>query len=92
MKGRDGDFIAYGTGEGPLFGIALPFNGEKADAGNGNMIAIAAGSPKQIQELYDVALSLGATCAGAPGLRADGAFSCGYVYDLDGNKLNFFNM
>lgn len=92
MEGRDGDFIAYGTGEGTLFALARPFNGEPAHPGNGNMMAIAASSPEHIQELYDLALSLGAQDAGAPGLRADGAFSCGYVYDLDGNKLNFFSM
>ncbi|WP_269519152.1 VOC family protein [Alteromonas sp. BMJM2] len=92
MIARDGDFVAYGSGEGALFGLAVPFNGQAATPGNGNMIAIAADSPQQIQALYDKALSLGATDAGAPGPRADGAFSCGYVYDLDGNKLNFFSM
>jgi catechol 2,3-dioxygenase-like lactoylglutathione lyase family enzyme len=92
MEGRDGDFIAYGTGQGTLFALALPFNGEPANPGNGNMMALATSSVQQIQELYDLALSLGATDAGAPGPRADGAFSCAYVYDLDGNKLNFFNM
>lgn len=92
MEGRGGDFIAYGTGEGALFALALPFNGEPANPGNGNMMAIATQSKEQIQTLYDLALSLGAKDAGAPGLRADGAFSCGYVYDLDGNKLNFFSM
>lgn len=92
MIARDGDFVGYGSGEGALFGLAVPFNGQAANPGNGNMIAIAADSPQQIQALYDKALSLGATDAGAPGPRADGAFSCGYVYDLDGNKLNFFCM
>ena len=92
MIGRDGDFVAYGTGEGALFALALPFNGEAAHPGNGNMIAIAAESIHLMQELYDKALALGAKDAGAPGERANGAFSCAYVYDLDGNKINFFNM
>ena len=92
MEARDGDFVAYGTGEGTLFALAVPFNGEPSSPGNGNMMAIAASSPEQIQALYDKALALGAKDAGAPGLRADGAFSCGYIYDLDGNKINFFSM
>jgi catechol 2,3-dioxygenase-like lactoylglutathione lyase family enzyme len=92
MTGRNGDFVAYGSGEGALFGLALPFNGEASNPGNGNMVAIAAKSAEHIQELHDKAIALGAKDAGAPGERADGAFSCGYVYDLDGNKLNFFSM
>jgi catechol 2,3-dioxygenase-like lactoylglutathione lyase family enzyme len=92
MTGRDGDFVAYGTGEGTLFALAVPFNGETANPGNGNMMAIAAGSLDNMQAMYNKALELGAKDAGAPGPRADGAFSCAYVYDLDGNKLNFFHM
>lgn len=92
MEGRDGDFVAYGTGTGTLFGLAIPFNGEAANPGNGNMMAISAGSTDNVEALYNKALELGAKDAGAPGLRANGAFTCGYVYDLDGNKLNFFSM
>lgn len=39
-----------------------------------------------------MALELGATDEGAPGPRLNGMCSCGYVRDLDGNKLNFFCM
>lgn len=92
MVGRDGDFVAYGTGEGPLFALAVPFDGQPCNAGNGNMVAIATSSIEQLNTMYDKAISLGAKDAGAPGLRADGAFSCGYVLDLFGNKLNFFHM
>jgi catechol 2,3-dioxygenase-like lactoylglutathione lyase family enzyme len=92
LVARDGDFVGYSNDTGALFGLAVPFNGESADAGNGNMVAIACNSPEQIAELHAKALSLGATDAGEPGPRADGAFSCGYVHDLDGNKLNFFHM
>lgn len=92
MTARDGDFVAYSNNSGPLFGLAVPFNGEAADAGNGNMVALACSSPEQVSELYNKAISLGATDAGAPGPRGDGGFSCGYVHDLDGNKLNFFHM
>ena len=56
------------------------------------MVAIAAKDADQVKALYDKARSLGATCEGEPGPRGDGAFTCGYVRDLDGNKLNFFCM
>lgn len=92
MVGRDGDFVAYSNGEGALFALAVPFNGQPCNAGNGNMVALAMQSTEQLQAMYEKAISLGATDDGAPGLRADGAFSCGYVRDLFGNKLNFFHM
>lgn len=92
LVARDGDFVAYGNDTGALFGLAVPFNGEDANPGNGNMVAIACSSLEQIQVLHAKALSLGATDAGAPGARVDGAVSCGYFFDLDGNKINFFHM
>ncbi|TDF34896.1 VOC family protein [Alteromonadaceae bacterium M269] len=92
LIGRDGDFVAYSNDTGALFGLAVPFNGEAPNPGNGNMVAIGCSSVEQIASLHAKALSLGATDGGEPGPRADGAFSCGYVYDLDGNKLNFFHM
>lgn len=86
-------FTSYGAAAGqPMFAIAKPYDGGKATVGNGCMIALAAKDPAQVKALYDKAISLGATCEGKPGPRMDGAFSCGYVRDLDGNKLNFFCM
>ncbi len=92
MVGRDGDFVAYSNDSGALFALAVPFNGQACNAGNGNMVALAMESAEQVQSMYDKAISLGAKDGGEPGLRADGAFSCGYVFDLYGNKLNFFHM
>jgi len=43
-----------------------------------------------VDEMYAKAISLGAKDDGEPGQRA-GAFYGAYVYDLDGNKLTFFN-
>ena len=40
--------------------------------------------------MYAKAIELGASDDGEPGQRA-GAFYGAYVYDLDGNKLTFFN-
>ncbi len=89
----DGGFLAFGTGPGaPMFGIAKPYDGGEAAPGNGNMVAIAAKGPEQVKALYDKAISLGATCEGEPGPRVGGTATCGYVRDLDGNKLNFFCM
>ena len=87
----DGGFLSYGVERGqPMFGVCKPYNGEAADAGNGNMVAIVAQDPAQAKALYDKAIELGATCEGPAGPRLDGAVTCAYVRDLDGNKLNFF--
>lgn len=85
-------FVMFGDGKGPMFALAMPYDGKPATAGNGTMIAIAAKDPAQVKSLYDKAISLGAKCEGPAGPRMDGRFSCGYVRDLDGNKLNFFCM
>ncbi|MEM9494480.1 MAG: VOC family protein [Pseudomonadota bacterium] len=89
----DGGFVGFGAAPGqPMFGIARPYDGEAASPGNGNMVAINAKDPAQVKALYDKAIELGGTCEGEPGPRLDGSISCGYVRDLDGNKLNFFCM
>lgn len=87
----DGNFIGYGESPGmPQFAICRPYDGGDASVGNGAMIAIAAKTPANAKALYDKAIELGATDAGEPGPRLDGAVTCAYVRDLDGNKLNFF--
>ena len=89
----DGGAIFWGRGPGqPMFGICKPWDGEGAAQGNGTMSAFAVENAEQVKTMYDKAISLGATCEGRPGPRLDGMVSCGYVRDLDGNKLNFFCM
>ncbi len=89
----DGKMIGFGTEMGaPMFLVGSPWNGEEASPGNGNMAAIAAKDPEQVKSLYEKAISLGATCEGEAGPRLGGMLHCGYVRDLDGNKLNFFCM
>ncbi len=88
----DNKFVMFGDGKGPMFALARPFDGKPATVGNGTMVAIAAKDPAQVKSLYDKAMSLGAKDEGPAGPRMDGHFSCGYVRDLDGNKLNFFCM
>lgn len=92
IMNMDDKFVMYGDGKGPMFAIARPYDGNAATVGNGVMIAIAAKDPAQVKSLYDKAISLGAKCEGPAGPRMDGRFSCGYVRDPDGNKLNFFCM
>ena len=73
-----------------ILAIAVPYNGEQASSGNGTMKGIALDSKEEVDAMYAKAISLGAKDDGEPGQRA-GAFYGAYVYDLDGNKLTFFN-
>lgn len=73
-----------------LLAIAVPYDGEKANHGNGTMKAIALSSQEEVVTMYNKAMEMGAKDDGKPGMRA-GKFYGAYVYDLDGNKLCFFN-
>lgn len=73
----------------PMLSILKPYDGEAATAGNGTMVALAAGSPDQVQALHAKALALGGKDEGAPGARG-GTFYAAYFRDLDGNKLSAF--
>jgi catechol 2,3-dioxygenase-like lactoylglutathione lyase family enzyme len=93
MVRPDGGAVFFGAQPGqPMFALCKPYDGDGAAPGNGNMIAISVKDAAQVKAMYDKAISLGATCEGEPGPRLDGMVSCGYVRDLDGNKLNFFCM
>lgn len=82
----------YGTGDGgAMIALCIPYDEEKPNQGNGNMIAIPGGSREGVDKLYAKALSLGATDEGEPGERMP-IFYGAYVRDLDGNKLCFFEM
>jgi len=87
------DFIAWGKAKNaPMFSIHIPADGEPSTVGNGVMIALAAASSETVNEIYDLAIALGASCEGRPGPRGDGGFYAGYFRDLDGNKLNIHCM
>ena len=84
--------VAWGTGEGsPMLGVIMPFDGNPATVGNGNMVGLNVGSTAKVDEMYEKALVLGGAHEGAPGERMPG-FYVGYSRDIDGNKLNFFCM
>lgn len=85
-------FIAWnGINDGAGLGLAKPFDGNTATAGNGNMVAFQMDSQATVDRMYAKAIELGATCEGPAGPRGD-VFYAGYFRDLDGNKCNFFHM
>ena len=86
------DLISWGvSASSPTFGVIKPFNGDAATVGNGTMIALATGSPEQVDQFHAKALALGATDEGAPGYRLENFYGA-YFRDLDGNKLAIFYM
>lgn len=89
---EDDKYVWYGT-EGGVGGVILtvPFDGKPATVGNGDMIALEAKSPEQVDRIHKLALEMGGTDEGAPGERFPG-FYAGYFRDLDGNKLNAYHM
>ena len=82
----------YGTGmDQAMLGLCTPYDEKPHTVGNGSMVAIPGGSPEGVDKLYKKAIELGATDEGEPGQRLP-VFYGGYVRDLDGNKLCFFDM
>lgn len=83
----------YGTGPGAaMLAVCIPFDEKPHERGNGQMVAIPAGSREKVDQLHARALELGATDEGAPGERIPNVFYGGYVRDPDGNKLCFMDM
>ncbi|WP_439100916.1 VOC family protein [Congregibacter sp.] len=82
-------FIGKSMAE-PMIAVCLPYDEEPNHPGNGNMVAITAGSKEAVDALYAKAIELGATCDGEPGQRIPDVFYGAYVKDPDGNKLAFF--
>ncbi len=74
----------------PMVAVCTPYDGEAANCGNGNMIAFAASSKEESDQLHAKAISLGATDEGEPGQRIPSRFYGSYVRDPDGNKLCFY--
>lgn len=74
----------------PMLAVCVPFDQEENHPGNGNMVALNAGSKEAVDAIYAKAKSLGASCEGEPGQRIPDMFYGAYVRDPDGNKLAFF--
>jgi len=73
----------------PLFVINAPYDGKPAAPGNGQMTAFLAADRAMVDRCHALALSLGATCEGPPGLRPDyhANYYGAYFRDADGNKI-----
>lgn len=82
-------FVGCNRGE-PMLALCTPYDGEAPTAGNGTMVAFTAASKEDADQMYAKAISLGATCDGAPGQRVEDRFYGAYVRDADNNKLCFF--
>lgn len=76
--------------DGSTFCVSQPINDEPATSANGGTIAFKCGSPEQLQQFHDVAVSHGGTSIeDGPGVRngSAGPLHLAYVRDPDGNKL-----
>ena len=82
----------YSNGEGPMFGICTPVDGEPASNGNGTMIAIPMPDTASIDAIHEHALSIGAEHVFGPAEGGNPGFYGAYVRDFDGNKLCFYNI
>lgn len=73
----------------PLFLIGAPYDKARHEAGNGQMVALAAASRRAVDEAYRTALHNGGASEGAPGLRPHyhANYYGAYFRDPDGNKL-----
>lgn len=73
----------------PLFLVGKPYNNQKHEAGNGQMVALLAKSRAIVDQAYAVALTHGGTSEGAPGLRPEyhANYYGAYFRDTEGNKL-----
>ena len=89
----DKDFAAYAPKSKPEnieFFVTKPFDGNRANSGNGTMIALAVETSQIVDDCHKAGIDAGGKDEGAPGFRpAHGEIYYAYVRDLDGNKLCF---
>jgi catechol 2,3-dioxygenase-like lactoylglutathione lyase family enzyme len=82
--------VMYGTGDGPMLGVVLPFHGEPARPGNGVMVALPTASIEEVERVHALAISLGGLDEGAPGPRGNETAYCASFRDPSGNKIRVF--
>lgn len=77
------------AGGRPLFLLTRPFDGAAPGPGNGAMVAFDAPDRATVARAHALALALGGSCEGAPGLRPHyhPDYYGAYFRDPDGNKL-----
>ena len=84
------EFVYYGKRPGlGMLAVYRPHDGLPASTGNGSMIALGVRGREGVERMHALALSLGASDEGAPGLRGEGFYGA-YFRDLDGHKLCAF--
>lgn len=73
----------------PLLLIGRPYNQQRHEPGNGQMVAFLAASRAQVDHAHAVALAHGGRSEGAPGLRPEyhAHYYGAYFRDPAGNKL-----
>jgi catechol 2,3-dioxygenase-like lactoylglutathione lyase family enzyme len=79
----------YGSFDDYVFGLMVPHDNEVAMVGNDGMAAFALDSRDDVAAFHALAVSLGGTCEGLPGLSGPEEMGAYFSYfrDLDGNKL-----
>lgn len=84
--GEEGRFWAFDIGNGALFEIAQFTEKNKLTKCH---IAFRAKSQEQVQHFHEAAISAGARCNGAPGLRTQytPTYYVAFVLDLDGHNI-----
>lgn len=73
-------------GDGCMFGVLGPYDGNPACIGNGMMGGFSFDTVEEVDAFHAKAIELGGTDEGAPGARMPKAYFA-YFRDLDGNKL-----
>lgn len=73
----------------PLLLIGRPYNHQPHSPGNGQMVAFVAATRPVVDRAHALAIALGGTCEGEPGLRPDyhAHYYGAYFRDPAGNKL-----
>jgi catechol 2,3-dioxygenase-like lactoylglutathione lyase family enzyme len=77
------------TAERPLFVIGIPYNGQSAAPGNGQMVALLAPNRDAVDKCFELAIANGGRSEGPPGLRPQyhANYYGAYFRDPDGNKI-----
>jgi catechol 2,3-dioxygenase-like lactoylglutathione lyase family enzyme len=81
----------FGRDGAGMIAIGAPGDGNAATAGNGTMVALAAGDTDTVGAAHAKALALGAADEGAAGPRGPGFYGA-YFRDFDGNKICIFTL
>lgn len=89
-----GGFTMWGTTyDQPSLAVTHPYDKGTATPGNGNMVALMVDQRAKVDALHKLALELGGSDEGAPGLRGDEgpqAFYGAYFRDPERNKFCAF--